>query len=449
MAESRFNPPLVVLVHGIRTHGNWQKRVGAILSCNSIPFEAYDYGFYRLARFLAPGLNRRMVDKFYEHYRNLVHSNPGLQQDTYAQRPSMVGHSFGTYIVAECMLQHPEVKVDKFLLCGSILPLNFDWETLFKRDQVHLVRNECGAKDFWTRMVGRVVRRTGSSGYEGFGLTRAGFEEQRFDYFRHSDYFLGTHVEAHWLPFLRKGSMDLFVRHGRVYRFSGPTGEDGIRKQEYEKLLDRTHYEIDNPNYDSDPNYQLHKLPRGRSITWVSKEPDIYTLLMDGHGNPRGYVDALPVTDEAYELIKADRLPDPDIRPEHIRGYERGAAVKIYLMSIGIAPDVRRLSKGLYKEAFHQLIDAFLDKLIYYARVEGVRVSQLLAVTWTTEGQKLCKALQMDQVGVDALNHPMFELSIDGRELSRAERKFRKLKDMRLLYGRMRSATAGRGSAEQ
>ena len=426
----RFDPPIVLLVHGIRTYGQWQKKVGAMLSRNGIPFEAYDYGFFPLRKFLRPGYNRRMVDDFYDSYGRLIRES-ALDLKTYATRPSVAAHSFGTYMVGECMRHHPDVKFDKVLFCGSILPVDFNWKELFDRDQVHLVRNESGAQDVWTRVVGHFVRHTGSSGNQGFTFSGKGFEQQPFKYFRHSDYFMGTHVEAHWLPFFRKGHLGFFVRHGRIHRFAA---HDDKRKREYETLLDQLHYQIDNPNYGGDPNYGLHRLPRGLSITWVGVEPDIYTLLMAADGTPKGYIDALPLTDEAYDLIKSDRLPDPEILAHHVRPFHRGAVLRMYGMSIGLAPEVQKSSATLYRETFRQLIDAFLDKLIYYGRVEAVRVTRLLAAAWTEQGKKLCRQLDMESLGTDALGHPISELDFERRRPGKAEERFPKLRELLEVY---------------
>lgn len=68
------------------------------------------------------------------------------------------------------MQKYPDMRFDKIILCGSILPIDFDWSTLFDRDQVNFVRNEYGLRDFWASGVGSFIRDTGASGKKGFQI---------------------------------------------------------------------------------------------------------------------------------------------------------------------------------------------------------------------------------------------------------------------------------------
>ena len=51
-----------------------------------------------------------------------------------------------------------DVKVDKVLLCGSILPRDFPWSRLLEAGQIGSVRNEYGVRDTWVRLVAWFVR---------------------------------------------------------------------------------------------------------------------------------------------------------------------------------------------------------------------------------------------------------------------------------------------------
>lgn len=42
----------------------------------------------------------------------------------------MIAHSFGTYIVSRTLEQYPSTKLDRLILCGSIIHKDFDCETL-------------------------------------------------------------------------------------------------------------------------------------------------------------------------------------------------------------------------------------------------------------------------------------------------------------------------------
>ena len=115
--------------------------------------------------------------------------------------PSIVAHSFGTYILGNALLKYDWLRFDKVILCGSILPQNFPWDQLIERGQVQSVRNEYGVQDTWSGLVRWFVAGTGPSGRNGFNCTHERLEQERFEY-THSEYFNKGHMEAKWLPFL-------------------------------------------------------------------------------------------------------------------------------------------------------------------------------------------------------------------------------------------------------
>jgi pimeloyl-ACP methyl ester carboxylesterase len=162
-----FCPSLALSVHGIRTRGTWQKSFDAVMSGTAMQLDAYDYGYYGLPRLLSPGFNSRKIDEFYEWYSRVVRDHDSVDLRLYDKRPSVVAHSFGTWIVGYAMLKYEDIRFDKMILIGCI-PRNFDWGKLFARDQVASVRNECGLKDPWPRWAGRLVSGAGDAGTAGF-----------------------------------------------------------------------------------------------------------------------------------------------------------------------------------------------------------------------------------------------------------------------------------------
>jgi len=173
----------------------------------------------------------------------LLENQSKINLDDFKKRPSIVAHSFGTYLVANCMLKHRDVKFDKIILCGSILPEDFDWSILFGRDQVNCVRNECGHKDVWPGIARKVVPGTGNSGQNGFTFRSTNFKQEHFDEFEHSDALVLQHMRTEWFPFLTQPPSGLIVRNGR----------DFDRLKKLSNTLDDTH-EIDLKHYKSLPH---------------------------------------------------------------------------------------------------------------------------------------------------------------------------------------------------
>lgn len=397
----RFHPPLVMTVHGIRTHGAWQKTLGEVLSDAQIKHRAFDYGYFSTPRFLWPPARKRKVAEFREWYENKV-KECGLDLSDPYGRPSIVAHSFGTYIVAHCMLHHREVRFDKVILCGSILSQKFEWRDLFLKDQVHYVANECGWGDVWAGSVGSFVPATGPSGRTGFKQFDVHYVvDKHFEHFEHSDFFYTTHMRA-WVDVLAAPPVDIRVQHGR---------EMANDPQHYEKTLNLTH-EIDLQVFGAEPGFDQVDIPRGLALTWIGINNDIYTFLIDQSGAPQGYVNAMPLIDETFAKVLAGTVQDPDITPDDLLPFEAGRPLNIYLMSIALSPDLHKLSDGLFAMPLEKLLYGFVDKLISYVLEKGVVVRRLAAVGWTPRGKKLCRLLGMDRVSEDKFGHPVFELDL-------------------------------------
>jgi serine/threonine-protein kinase len=204
----------VVALHGIRTQAAWQRafsEVGARVGLN-VRLDRWNFGYFSSLRFLMPWARLAKVRWFRETYQREFGEEAGAPQ---RDHPSIVAHSFGTYILGNALLRYPYLRFDKVLLCGSILPRAFPWDSILERGQVQAVRNEYGSEDVWTRAVGWFVPATGPSGLEGFSARHPMLEQERFD-FAHSEYFERGHMDHRWLPWLtaqvgRRPAVDMAV----------------------------------------------------------------------------------------------------------------------------------------------------------------------------------------------------------------------------------------------
>jgi len=213
---------VLVGLHGIRTHAGWCRALYEVASNDDwqVRMDRWNFGYFSVFRFLAPWARTAKVRWFREAYREEVKDKDvALAQ---GQHPSIVAHSFGTYILGNALLKYDWLKFNKVILCGSILPQDFPWDKLIARGQVQAVRNEFGVKDIWTAMVRWFVAGTGPSGHQGFTCSHERFEQEEFVY-KHSEYFNKGHMEAKWLPFLDRGlpeisATDTPVQRSRVSR---------------------------------------------------------------------------------------------------------------------------------------------------------------------------------------------------------------------------------------
>jgi pimeloyl-ACP methyl ester carboxylesterase len=194
---------VVFPLHGIRTRADWQKAFADVAQDQGwkCRLNKWNFGRMSLPSFLWPFGRSQKIKWFEKTYTDEINNrNLDLKAD---ERPSVVAHSFGTYIVGWAMFKYEELKLNKVILCGSILPTNFPWDVLLERGQVRAVRNEFGVRDIWVKWVRFFVPRTGPSGSNGFSREHPRLEQKRFE-FQHSEYFREGHMQKFWMPFLNR-----------------------------------------------------------------------------------------------------------------------------------------------------------------------------------------------------------------------------------------------------
>jgi tetratricopeptide (TPR) repeat protein len=200
-ARTTLPPKILCPLHGIRTHAEWQRGLSDLATSRGwvCRLERWSYGRFSLPAFLTPLTREAKLGWLRRQYDAEMHDR---RLDIKAGRlPSIVAHSFGTYILGYALLRFDTLRFNKVILCGSILPLDFPWDRIIARGQVQAVRNEFGVRDPWVRRVCWFVRDTGPSGAVGFVRKHERLEQEEFD-FDHSEYFDAAHMEDRWLPFL-------------------------------------------------------------------------------------------------------------------------------------------------------------------------------------------------------------------------------------------------------
>jgi pimeloyl-ACP methyl ester carboxylesterase len=414
--RTEYRPPLVVSIHGIRTRGEWQKKFDGVISSLRCQTGAFDYGSYSTLRFLNPRSNAKLVDKFYEWIFSIIKSCRRVDLETYDKRPSVVAHSLGTWIVGNAMLKHDDLRFDKLIFAGSILPRDFDWATLFMRDQVSFVHNEVGGQDPWPWWASHLVPGTGTSGSKGFESFSTVVHNVDKNLFRHSDSTVQAHIENNWIPVLRRRPSPLVLRHGH----------EVTEKEEISKYLNHTGTIIDMEAYGKLHDYAAVQLPPGLSLEWVRRNGDLYTFLLDRQsGELAGYINAMPVKETCYAEIRKGKLKDNAITERDIVPYDNGEErIKVFLQSIAIAERYRNWGEGINQFAYFLLRTGFVNKLIRYAKKNKVKVTHFLATAWTEEGLKMCESLGMREIGKDQFGYSIFELDFEALKYTEVKKSF-------------------------
>ena len=423
---NQYKPPLVIGVHGIRTDAQWQRLLAENLGRHGIFCTSHNFGRYGLHRFLFERSNEAMIDEFYEFYSDAISKEPDIDLDTPSKRPSVIAHSFGTYIVGGAMLKYPDIKFDKVIFCGSILPRDFDLSSLLMRDQVGRLRNEYGSKDIWAGMVGRFIANSGDSGRYGFTFQSKLLDQERFSHYTHSDFFRGDHTERYWLPFLLRPPLTLTTVHGRT-----------ISDDEFQPILRRC-LKIDQDRFRDVPHFEDVRIDSILAGRWADIEPDIYTFLLDRATRKAvGYINAMPVDDATLQRIKKDGINPNEIQPYYIQPFEVQPTCNIYLVSIATDKEVSKQLRGLTAEPFELLVNAFVDKLLYYAINKHVRVNEIVAAAWTGEGRRLCEMVSMKPISHDQFGYPIYQVNLRQPLAGTAARVVHGLKRLLEVYAEM------------
>ena len=167
---------IVFLIHGIRDYADWQENLGYEIrklaegsQLNCVEVVHVRYGYFNVFQFPFIDQRLRCVRAFADAYYQARTRFPYVKEADI----HVLAHSNGTFVLAEAMRQHREIRFNRVILCGSVLPRGFDWGLLWRREQVRDIHNDCANRD-WP--VGWLCRGLsiltplglGTAGYSGF-----------------------------------------------------------------------------------------------------------------------------------------------------------------------------------------------------------------------------------------------------------------------------------------
>ena len=198
----RTKRKVIISLHGIRTRGTWQKDLTPIITEQGWIHYPLDYGSFSLARFIPSLVRSQKIEWFRQQYNEVRGRYPHVV-------PSIIAHSFGTWLLCKTLGKYPNIKFDKIILSGSIAPRTFDWSGAYARNQFTAARNEIAKRDFWARHSKRFAWGTGDAGYAGFDQGADYLTQPVYSDYTHSSIFGDDHYLGAWMPFL--GSIRRFA----------------------------------------------------------------------------------------------------------------------------------------------------------------------------------------------------------------------------------------------
>ena len=191
---------IVVLIHGIRTRADWQLLVKEELEAAGITVCEIRYGFFDAFRFWFPVLFKTAP------IRRVTRELRGIRAKNRNAHISVIAHSFGTYIVSQILKECPDIQLHRLILCGSILPLSYDWDSIpnYPDAGYPCVINEVGVRDYLPVYAETTTWQYGASGRFGFG---SHLVIDRFHNLDHSGFFCVEIIKRYWVPFFLEGTI--------------------------------------------------------------------------------------------------------------------------------------------------------------------------------------------------------------------------------------------------
>lgn len=191
----RTKRKIVISLHGIRTRGVWQKDLSPLITEQGWIYYPLDFGWFSVLFFIPGFIRRRKIEWFRERYKEVRSRYPDVV-------PTIIAHSFGTWILCNAIAKYEHLKFDKIILCGAIVKSEFDWENIYNRNQIAAVRNDCAKKDVWARFSKFFAWGTGNAGYAGFRQTKEYILDKVYDLFDHGSAFGYDHYLGEWIPYI-------------------------------------------------------------------------------------------------------------------------------------------------------------------------------------------------------------------------------------------------------
>ena len=208
MSSDETKPHLILTVHGIRTFGHWQERLESLVADtptgSQTEFVCYKFGYFSAIAFVVPIFRWLVVRRFRNELRMLCSKKKRTRID-------LVGHSFGTHILAWALMgleRESSITIHTVILAGSVLRAEFPWRELLGSRVMRLI-NDCGTKDHVLLLSQFLVLFTGMAGRTGFSGAASVVFRNRYSNFGHGGYFVDrdgvpddSYIKEHWLPLL-------------------------------------------------------------------------------------------------------------------------------------------------------------------------------------------------------------------------------------------------------
>jgi predicted alpha/beta hydrolase family esterase len=196
---------LLVTIHGIRSHGEWNHELAPVACVNNWIFCPFYYGHVSVPLFDESNATQLLTR--FRYWINQV-------ANRYGMKPTIIAHSFGTFLLGKYIAGFnyaPPIKFGQIVLAGSILTRDFDWITCFKKQSVASVFNIVSPNDPYVPYIDALKfihqdKLFGKSGTEGFIQNHERIGSEVIEIYDHSNMLMTDVFEKKILEMLNIGT---------------------------------------------------------------------------------------------------------------------------------------------------------------------------------------------------------------------------------------------------
>lgn len=183
---------IVFVAHGIRDVGGWAsdladriRQMAVQRNMEKVHVVPYRYKYFSFSGFLLSRLIPRVrlahVRDFMDRYTQEIARCPHPDS-----KVSFIGHSNGTYILANALKEYEAIRVHRASFAGSVVPRHYPWNTIIRDERrLDALRNDIAAGDYAVAIFPKMFEQlhwsdVGSGGYDGFIDSAANELEGRY-----------------------------------------------------------------------------------------------------------------------------------------------------------------------------------------------------------------------------------------------------------------------------
>ncbi|HDY7729585.1 TPA: hypothetical protein RQJ95_002433 [Vibrio vulnificus] len=195
-----FDSEIIVAVHGIRTHANWQKKLKDRF-CDKYTVKAYNFNFFNGLDFFSNTSAEKEIISFDKYLTGICHEYP-------LARIHVVCHSFGTYVVYHTLARFKDrLNIGNVILAGSVLNQDQDLSVLYKKHSITRFVNDCSHIDLPLLAAQFFSKRYSVAGIVGIKGDRERIVNRYFSG-GHSSYFSDEHI-TNWYSIINHNNTDV------------------------------------------------------------------------------------------------------------------------------------------------------------------------------------------------------------------------------------------------